>query len=118
MTMIKLASKESKARAIAICEKVKQSNPTDGKWYRMGDNIIGYIKQGQLHFKQANWLCKNADYHDLERPEELLDFKVQSTPKADQLTQTEDETTQKILGHVGEIAKLILHLIRKPNSSW
>jgi hypothetical protein len=81
MKPIKLC-KLSQKQAIKICEKLTEE--AFQQTYRemaigMGDSIRRY---GALTNGQANWLCKNCDYHDYERPWELRYFRVRSVKRS------------------------------------
>lgn len=50
-------------------------------------------EKGFLSERQANWICRNADFYKVVRPAELMDFSVLNSAKSE--TQRDPDTARK-----------------------
>ena len=71
----------------------------------MAKGIADYVTlNGRISYKQAQWLCQNADYWKQRRPKELMDIVLPSSNKHS-VGEVENPVLLEILRRVKRIEK-------------
>lgn len=66
----------------ALCEEIVRKNKRNEVSVKIAKGIADYVEtNGFITAGQSNWLCRNADYWGITRPDELLNVVVEPAIK-------------------------------------
>jgi hypothetical protein len=109
---IKLSEKTIEYIAI-LCKKIRIKNPDNAQSVKMAVGIADYVETyGQIAVKQAEWVCRNADFWGMKRPTELADIVVTYKSKQEN-TATEQNASED---RTSEIVRMLKRIERKVNA--
>ena len=105
-------SEQSVGYIVKLCKKFEMNNPANSRSIEMADGIAHYVKtHSYISQKQAEWLCRNADYWKSKRPTELKDIvitgKKQRQPNDEAFSQHAEDILMELMRRVKRIEKIL-----------
>ena len=84
---------------IKLCKKIKTNCSNNMQSIEMADGIALYVRtHGRISHKQAEWVCRNADYWKMKRPSELASIVIKSkSAKQSSTSESECQSSDDIL---------------------
>lgn len=91
-----------------LCETIRLKNPKNEISVNMSKGISDFVQEyGFVSDKQAQWLCRNADFWKLQRPAELSDLVMENGRKGASPSVSSANLLIQIVEHLKQAVTLL-----------